>query len=167
MKIQVRLNNYRRSARKVREISSVLKGLDVADALNQLEVMQKGSAYDVKKLLVSAIATAENDFNLNKKDLILGKIMVQEGKTLKRWRARAYGRANQILKRTCHVLLTVEEKVLVAEKNDDKKDSKKESKKDIKKVTKEKVSKVYKKNDKKDMDKKGNKKNIIKKVDKK
>jgi large subunit ribosomal protein L22 len=147
MKIQVRLNNYRRSARKVREISSVLKGLNVADALNQLEVMQKGSTYDVRKLLVSAIATAENDFNLNKKDLILREIMVQEGKTLKRWRARAYGRANQILKRTCHVLLTVEEKVLVAKKDDGKE--------------------VIKKMAKKDIDKKGGKKSATKKVDKK
>jgi len=111
MKIQVRLNNYRRSARKVREISSLLKGLDVSSALSQLEVMQKASAYDVKKLLISAIATAENDFNLNKKNLILKEIMVQEGKTLKRWRARAYGRANQILKRTCHIILTIEERV--------------------------------------------------------
>ncbi len=119
MKIQVRLNNYRRSARKVREISSILKGLSVTEALNQLAVIQKGSAYDVKNLLVSAIATAENDFKLNKKDLIVGEIMVQEGKTLKRWRARAYGRANQILKRTCHILLTVENKA--GEQNSGKK----------------------------------------------
>jgi len=161
MKIQVRLNNYRRSARKVREISSVLKGLDVTDALNQLEVMQKGSAYDVKNLLVSAIASAENDFNLNKKDLILGEIMVQEGKTLKRWRARAYGRANQILKRTCHILLTVEEKTLVVEKGDKvekvEKDVKKTIKKEIKKTSK-KITKTVKKDDKKD-----NKKKVVKK----
>jgi large subunit ribosomal protein L22 len=161
MKIQVRLNNYRRSARKVREISSVLKGLDVTDALNQLEVMQKGSAYDVKNLLVSAIASAENDFNLNKKDLILGEIMVQEGKTLKRWRARAYGRANQILKRTCHILLTVEEKALVVEKGDKvekvEKNVKKTIKKGVKKTSK-KITKTVKKDDKKD-----NKKKVVKK----
>ncbi len=141
MKIQVRLNNYRRSARKVREIASVLKGLDVSDALNQLEVMQKGSAYDVRKLLVSAIATAENDFNMNKKNLILGEIMVQEGKTLKRWRARAYGRVNQILKRTCHILLTVEEKVSEIKKKDEKADKVKQIKR-VKKTTK----KIVKKN---------------------
>ncbi len=166
MKIQVRLNNYRRSARKVREISSVLKGLNVSDALNQLEVMQKGSAYDVKNLLVSAIATAENDFNLNKKDLILGEIMVQEGKTLKRWRARAYGRANQILKRTCHIILTVEEKVLTAEKDDViknvKKDVDNKSEKKIKKVTK-KADKISKKDTKKDMAGKNDKKKVTKK----
>ena len=155
MKIQVRLNNYRRSAQKVREIASVLKGLDVADALNQLAFMQKGSAYDVRKLLVSAIATAENDFNLSKKDLILGEIMIQEGKTLKRWRARAYGRANQILKRTCHILLTVEEKGPIAEKNEDKIVSKKTTKKESKKGNKKGVTK------------KKSKKKVVKKVDKK
>jgi len=162
MKIQVRLNNYRRSARKVREISSVLKGLGVVDALNQLEVIKKASAYDVKNLLLSAIATAENDFNLNKKDLVLGEIMVQEGKTLKRWRARAYGRANQILKRTCHILLTVEEKVSVTKKNIN---VKQEDKKAVgKKVTKD-IKKTAKKNVKKDIEKKAVK--SIKKVDKK
>ena len=166
MKIQVRLNNYRRSARKVREISSVLKGLNVSDALNQLEVMQKGSAYDVKNLLVSAIATAENDFNLNKKDLILGEIMVQEGKTLKRWRARAYGRANQILKRTCHIILTVEEKVLTAKKGDSVKKVEKGVEKKVersaKKVSK-KVGKTSKKDTKKDRAGKNDKKKVTKK----
>jgi large subunit ribosomal protein L22 len=147
MKIQVRLNNYRRSARKVREIIPVLKGLSVVEALNQLEVMQKGSAYDVKKLLISAIATAENDFNLNKKNLIIGELMVQEGKTLKRWRARAYGRANQILKRTCHILLTVEEKTINAEKIDKKKAEK--HKKPVKKAVKKITKKVAKKKTKK------------------
>ena len=171
MKIQVRLNNYRRSARKVREISSVLKGLNVADALNQLAVMQKGSAYDVRNLLVSAIATAENDFNLKKKDLILREIMVQEGKTLKRWRARAYGRANQILKRTCHVLLTVEEKVSVVKaeepKTEAKKNVKRSTKKNGKKDIKKEVKKEVEKDSKKDLAKKGSKKNIDKNVDKK
>ncbi len=110
MKVQVRLNNYRRSASKVRELIPVIKGLDVAQAENQLRVLAKGSAPDMLKLLLSAVAAAKNDFNLKEKDLVVDNIMVQEGKTMKRWRARAYGRANQILKRSCHILLTVKEK---------------------------------------------------------
>jgi len=142
MKVQVRLNNYRRSASKVREIVPVIKGLDVVEAQNQLSVLEKGSAEDLKKLLLSAVAAAKNDFNLSEDSLILENVIVQEGKTLKRWRARAYGRANQILKRTCHIVLTVAEKdVKVSKKevvkkqsekkkNDDGKENQKGSKKD-------------------------------------
>ncbi len=129
MKVQVRLNNYRRSASKVRELIPVIKGLDVSQAENQLRVLAKGSAPDMLKLLLSAVAAAKNDFNLKEKDLIVDNIMVQEGKTMKRWRARAYGRANQILKRSCHVLLTVKEREdsikeekLVKEKTEGKKE---------------------------------------------
>jgi len=110
MKVQVRLNNYRRSASKVREIVPLIKGLDVVEAENQLKVLCKGSSEDLRKLLLSAVATAKNDFNLNEDDLYVENIMIQEGRTLKRWRARAYGRANQILKRSCHIILNVAEK---------------------------------------------------------
>ena len=165
MKIQVRLNNYRRSARKVREAIPVIKGLKVERALNQLEVMQKGSAYDLKKLLASAIATAKNDFNLEEKNLIVGEVMVQEGKTLKRWRARAYGRANQILKRTCHVLLTVEEVKIATE--DKKKNVDKNKKTVIKKSVKKSVKKkIEKKNVAKKDFKDKNRQDVKKKVKK-
>ena len=149
MKIQVRLNNYRRSARKVREIIPVIKGMNVADAINQLEVIRKGSSDDLKKLLLSGIATAKNDFNLDEKKLIVGEIMIQEGKTLKRWRARAYGRAAQILKRTCHILLTVEERKDII-KNDKKEKIIKKDKKKIRKNKKNVITpkKVIKKKDK-------------------
>ncbi len=110
MKVQVRLNNYRRSAKKVRELIPVIKGLGVAQAENQLRILTKGSAPDMLKLLLSAVAAAKNDFNLKEENLIVDNVMVQEGKTMKRWRARAYGRANQILKRSCHILLTVAER---------------------------------------------------------
>ncbi len=110
MKVQVRLNNYRRSAKKVRELIPVIKGLDVDQAENQLRALTKGSAPDMLKLLLSAVATAKNDFNLREEDLFVENVMIQEGKTMKRWRARAYGRANQILKRSCHILLTVAER---------------------------------------------------------
>ena len=133
MKIQVSLKNYRRSARKVREIIPVIKGLSVEEALEQLAFIDKAAAYDLKKLLLSGIATAENDFNLSKEELLIGNVMVQEGKTLKRWRARAYGRAAQILKRTCHILLTIQDKKdsmesTAKEKNQDRKEESKSKK---------------------------------------
>jgi len=147
MKVQVRLNNYRRSASKVRELIPVIKGLDVAEAENQLKVLAKGSSADMLKLLLSAVAAAKNDFNLKEENLIVDNIMVQEGKTMKRWRARAYGRANQILKRSCHILLTVKEREgsIKKDKKEKKVSTGKGEKKVVKKVEKKAVKKVEKK----------------------
>ncbi len=155
MKVQARLNRYRRSAQKVREIIPVIKGLDVAQALLQLQYSKRGDAMDIKKLLESATANATNNFKLNKEDLFVENIIAEEGKTMKRWRARAYGRAARILKRTCDVIITLEEKKEEkAEKVETKsskatKEVKKEEKKDAKVVKKEikKVNKVEKKDE--------------------
>ncbi|MEA1926301.1 MAG: 50S ribosomal protein L22 [Patescibacteria group bacterium] len=108
-KVQARLNNFRRSAQKVRQSSPIIKGLNVVDAVHQLEHSRKGDAEALKKLLQSAIANAENNHDLDKSNLYVFNFIVEEGKTLKRWRPRAYGRAAQILKRTCNVVLTLEE----------------------------------------------------------
>jgi large subunit ribosomal protein L22 len=110
MKVQARLNRYRRSAQKVREIFPVIKGLDASEALLQLEYSKRGDALDIKKLLESAVANATNNFKLNKADLFVENILAEEGKTMKRWRPRAYGRAAKILKRTCDIIITLEEK---------------------------------------------------------
>lgn len=113
MKVQARLNKYRRSAQKVREIFPVIKGLDVENALLQLEYSKRGDALDIKKLLESAVANATNNFKLNKEELFVENILAEEGKTMKRWRPRAYGRAARILKRTCDVVITLEVKQIV------------------------------------------------------
>lgn len=125
MKVQARLNRYRRSAQKVREIFPVIKGLDASEALLQLEYSKRGDALDIKKLLESAVANATNNFKLNKADLFVENILAEEGKTMKRWRPRAYGRAAKILKRTCDIIITLEEKSgetkIVAKKEAEKK----------------------------------------------
>lgn len=147
MKVQARLNRYRRSAQKVREIFPVIKGLDVQDAILQLQYSKRGDAMDIKKLLESAVANATNNFKLNKDSLFVENIIAEEGKTLKRWRARAYGRAAKILKRTCDIVITLEEKKedkaekkkVVKEttaKEEGKKEAKKEEKKEVKKAKK-------------------------------
>lgn len=110
MKVQARLNNYRKSARKVREVAPVIKGLDVVEAEWQLENLKKGCAQVLKKLLLSAVSNAQNNHGLDKNNLFVSEMVAQEGRTLKRWRPRAYGRAAPILKRSCHVILSIEEK---------------------------------------------------------
>ena len=110
MKIEASLNNYRRSASKVREAVRVIKGLDANEALWQLDQLARGDAGDLKNLLKSAISNAENNFNLDKNNLYVLDLRVGEGATLKRWSPRAYGRAARILKRTCHITIILEEK---------------------------------------------------------
>lgn len=124
MKVQARLNRYRRSAQKVRELFPVIKGMDATEALLQLEYSKRGDALDIKKLLESAVANATNNFKLNKEDLFVENIIAEEGRTMKRWRPRAYGRAARILKRTCDIIITLEEKEKeekVAPKKEEKK----------------------------------------------
>jgi len=111
MEVKAQLNNYRRSPRKVRLVAKLLKGVDVQEAENQLRFTVKGSAPDIEKLLRSALANAENNFGLEKDNLFIKEIKVNEGAKLKRWLPRAYGRASLILKRTSHIELILAEKV--------------------------------------------------------
>jgi large subunit ribosomal protein L22 len=139
MQVKASLKNYRRSARKVRELARVLRGANVDKAVSQLLVWDKGSCKDLLNLLKSAVANAENNFKLKEDSLYISEIKVNEGPTLKRWRPRAHGRAAQILKRTCHVELTLDEKQV------DKKNQKTKEEKIVKKAEDKKEKKAVKK----------------------
>jgi large subunit ribosomal protein L22 len=116
MQVKASLKNYRRSARKVRELARVLRGMEIDKAVSQLLVWDKGSCKDLLNLLKSAVANAENNFKLKEDSLYISEIKVNEGPTLKRWRPRAHGRAAQILKRTCHMELTLDERQVERQK---------------------------------------------------
>jgi len=96
------------SPRKVRLVIDVIRGLGVAEARSQLHVMKKAAAEPVSKLLESAIANAVHNFNLNADELYVKRIMADGGPVLGRWRARAFGRAAPIRKRTSHISITLE-----------------------------------------------------------
>ena len=93
------------SPRKVRLVAHMLKNMSVYKAENQLKFLPKRATEPLLKLLKSAVANAENNFNLKKDNLYIAKITVDGGPVLKRMRPRAFGRAAQILKRTSHVNL--------------------------------------------------------------
>lgn len=93
------------SPRKVRLVVNTIRGLSVAAAETQLNFLPKLAAQPVLKLLNSAIANAEHNFKLDKKDLYVKFIVADGGPTLKRFRPRAFGRAAPIRKRTTHVSL--------------------------------------------------------------
>ena len=89
--------------RKVRLVADQVRGLTVPQARTLLEFSARGASRDIAKLIASAAANAENNHELVAEDLHIAEIQVDEGPTLKRWRARARGRATRIEKRTSHV----------------------------------------------------------------
>ena len=95
------------SAQKVRRIADLIRGKPVADALDLLSFEAQQSAGLVKKVLESAIANAENNEGADVDDLKVTEIFVNEGMTMKRIKPRAKGRADRILKRSCHISVTV------------------------------------------------------------
>ena len=100
-----KLRNTRISAQKMRLVADQVRGLPVEEAVDLLTFSEKKAARFVIKALNSAIANAEHNGNLDIDDLWISKIYVDEGRTMKRWRARARGRAAKILKRSSHLTL--------------------------------------------------------------
>ncbi|MGY8845436.1 MAG: 50S ribosomal protein L22 [Gammaproteobacteria bacterium] len=109
MSTVAKLKNIRISAQKVRLVADQVRGLKVDRALNLLTFSEKKAAALMKKLLESAIANAEHNDSLDIDELFIEHVSVDEGPTMKRWRARARGRTAKILKRTSHVTIKVKE----------------------------------------------------------
>ncbi len=107
MEVSATLSNARISAQKARLIADMVRGKPAEQAVVTLRFSTKKAAQLVKKVLDSAIANAEHNEGADIDDLKITKIFVNEGPTAKRWRPRARGRANQILKRTCHITVVV------------------------------------------------------------
>jgi large subunit ribosomal protein L22 len=96
---------------KARRVVDMVRGMDVEDALNLLHFAPQAAAETVHKVLASAVANAETTEGLDAGTLVVSKAMVDEGPTMKRWRARAQGRASRINKRTSHITLVVQPRV--------------------------------------------------------
>lgn len=96
--------------RKVRLVIDLIRGKNVAEAIAILKLTPKGASPTVEKVLKSAIANAEHNFEMNPEELIISKATCDEGPTLKRFRPRAMGRASKINKRTSHVTVVVSQK---------------------------------------------------------
>lgn len=109
MEISANLKNAPLSAQKARLVGDQIRGLPVEKALNILKFSSKKAAALIKKVLESAIANAEHNEQLDIDDLKVSTVYVNEGATMKRFKARAKGRANHILKRTCHITIKVAE----------------------------------------------------------
>lgn len=104
-----KLTNIKISAQKARLVADQVRSLPVERALDLLTFSNKKAAAIIKKILESAIANAEHNDGADIDELSIKTIYVDEGPTQKRWRARAKGRGNRILKRTSHITVTVAE----------------------------------------------------------
>lgn len=98
------------AARKVRLVADLIRGKQVGEAVAILRLTPKAASPVVEKVLKSAIANAEHNFEMDVNNLVVSEAYVNEGPTLKRFRPRAQGRASAINKRTSHITIVVSEK---------------------------------------------------------
>jgi large subunit ribosomal protein L22 len=99
----------RMSARKGRLVADLIRGKSVGDAQAILAYSTRAAAVPMRKTLQSAIANADHNHGLDARELVLVRVTVDEGPTIKRFRPRAQGRATPIMKRTCHITIGVAE----------------------------------------------------------
>jgi len=107
MEVSAKLTTARMSAQKARLVADQIRGKGVEEALELLSFSPKKAAALIKKVLNSAIANAEHNEGVDIDELKVSSIYVDEGMTLKRIRPRAKGRADRILKRSCHITVKV------------------------------------------------------------
>ena len=111
MESVAKIKNLRSTARKARLVADVIRGKMVGEALNLLNLsINKKVATDIAKLLKSAVANLQskhNDTAIDVDELRIKEIRVDEGPVMKRFRARAKGSAAGIIKRMCHISVTV------------------------------------------------------------
>ncbi|MGH3359168.1 MAG: 50S ribosomal protein L22 [Nocardioidaceae bacterium] len=93
---------------KARRVGDLVRGMPVDEALSVLQFAPQAASENVRKLLQSAVANAETGEGLERSTLVVSKVRVDEGPTLKRWRPRAQGRAYRIRKRTSHITIVVQ-----------------------------------------------------------
>ena len=110
MEVSAKLKGISISAQKCRLVADQIRGMQVSRAVEILEFSSKKASGIVKKVLDSAIANAEHNEGADVDELSVARIFVDEGVTMKRIRPRAKGRADRIMKRTCHITLAVADK---------------------------------------------------------
>ncbi len=108
--IRAKLSNHSVSAQKARLVIDLIRGKDAVEALEMLRFIQKRSADPVRKLLVSAVANAEENFGLNRDDLYVAKVYADEAPTRKWRRFGARGRFKPLLRRASHVTIILRER---------------------------------------------------------
>jgi len=110
MEVKAVARFVRLSPRKARLIMDQIRGKQVEEAVNLLSFAPQKSAFMIKKLVNSAVSNAEQNTELDVDKLYIKRVFADQGPSLKRFRARALGRASRIRKRTSHLTVVLEEK---------------------------------------------------------
>lgn len=109
MEVKAISKNIGTSPRKLRLMADLVRGKKVDQALTILKFLPSPSAQSVAKAVKSAAANAENNYEMTPSDLKIIKILIDEGRTMKRFRAGPRGRVKPILKRSSHITVIVKE----------------------------------------------------------
>ena len=109
MPVTAKLRNLRIAPRKVRMVADLIRRKPVVEAENILKFTVKRAAPAFLKLLNSAVANAKNNFKMEKDNLYIQRIWVDEGPKMKRWLPRARGKADEIQKKTSHITIILDE----------------------------------------------------------
>jgi large subunit ribosomal protein L22 len=104
------LNNIGISAQKVRLVVDMVRGKPAVDAMVMLKFINKGAAFEVRKVLASAVANAEENFGLSRDNLVVYSIQADEAATRKWRRFGARGRFKPLLRRASHITVVLREK---------------------------------------------------------
>jgi len=107
METTAKLKFARLSPQKARLVADQVRGLPVEQAVELLQFSPQKAAHVIRKVVESAIANAEHNEGADIDELTVSRIFVDQGPTMKRWKARARGRVNHILKPTSHITVTV------------------------------------------------------------
>ena len=107
MEVSAVLKRANISPQKVRLVADQVRGMPVEKAEQLLTFSSKKAAHLVRKVLLSAVSNAEHNEGADIDELKVSTIMIDEGPTMKRGRARAKGRGTRILKRTSHITVRV------------------------------------------------------------
>ena len=110
MEARAEAKYIRMSPMKVGAVLKLIRGKDVNEAMAILNFTPRRAATVVNKVVKSAVANAENNYDLDKDKLYVAEAYANQGPTLKRFRPRAQGRAYRILKRTSHITVVVKER---------------------------------------------------------
>jgi large subunit ribosomal protein L22 len=112
MEVKAVTKYIRISPQKVRKLADAIKGKPVETGLNMLKYMPQKAAGFVEKTVRSAAANADNNHGIDVDSLVIQNLIVDQGPSLKRFRARARGRGARILKRSSHITVVLAEKAL-------------------------------------------------------
>ena len=110
MEAKAQARFVRIAPRKARIVMDLIRGKNVGEAFSILQFVPKRASGIIEKVVQSAVANAEHNYEMNKDDLFVFKAFVDEGPTLKRFRPRAMGRASAIRKRSSHLTVILRER---------------------------------------------------------